>query len=106
MKEVDVILSIVQVRSLTTASSGSIANGTHLYALSSKVFFTKNCPLSGKDAPTVDYKNINLLRRYMTEKGKILPSRVTQVSTKKQKELSVAIKRARFLALLPYVSRQ
>ena len=73
---------------------------------SSKAFFNKTCPLSGKDAPSVDYKNINLLRRYMTEKGKILPSRVTQVSTKKQKELSLAIKRARFLALLPYVSRQ
>ena len=73
---------------------------------SSRSFFSKNCPLSGKDAPNVDYKNINLLRRYMTEKGKILPSRVTQVSTKKQKELSAAIKRARFLALLPYVSRQ
>ena len=73
---------------------------------SSKIFLNKNCPLSGKDAPPVDYKNINLLRRYMTEKGKILPSRVTQVSTKKQKELSAAIKRARFLALLPYVSRQ
>ena len=73
---------------------------------SSKTFLNKNCPLSGKDAPTLDYKNINLLRRYMTEKGKILPSRVTQVSTKKQKELSAAIKRARFLALLPYVSRQ
>ena len=73
---------------------------------SSKAFLNKNCQLSGKDAPIVDYKNINLLRRYMTEKGKILPSRVTQVSTKKQKELSAAIKRARFLALLPYVSRQ
>ena len=68
------------------------------------MIFSKSCPLSGKDAPTVDYKNINLLRRYITEKGKILPSRVTQVSTKKQKELSTAIKRARFLALLPYVS--
>ena len=43
---------------------------------SSKLFFTKSCPLSGKEAPIVDYKNINLLRRYMTEKGKILPSRV------------------------------
>ena len=47
---------------------------------------------------------LNLLRKYVTEKGKILPSRVTQVSTKKQKELSAAIKRARYLALLPYVS--
>ncbi len=70
----------------------------------SRMIFSKSCPLSGKDAPAVDYKNINLLRRYTTEKGKILPSRVTQVSTKKQKELSTAIKRARFLALLPYVS--
>ena len=69
-----------------------------------KIMFPKSCPLSGKDAPVVNYKNINLLRRYVTEKGKILPSRVTQVSTKKQKELSNAIKRARYLALLPYVS--
>ena len=71
---------------------------------SSRIMFTKSCPLSGKDSPPVDYKNINLLKRYTTEKGKILPSRVTQVSTKKQKELSTAIKRARYLALLPYVS--
>ena len=69
-----------------------------------KYKFKRKCPLSGKDAPKVDYKNLNLLRRYITEKGKILPSRVTQVSTKKQKELSAAIKRARYLALLPYVS--
>ena len=70
----------------------------------SKALLTKSCPLSGKDAPIVDYKNINLLKKYTTEKGKILPSRVTQVSTKKQKALSQAVKRARFLALLPYVS--
>ena len=71
---------------------------------SSRLLLNKSCPLSGKDAPKIDYKNINLLKRYTTEKGKILPSRVTQVSTKKQKELSLAVKRARFLALLPYVS--
>ena len=71
---------------------------------SSRMLQKRSCPLSGKEAPTVDYKNLNLLRRYITEKGKILPSRVTQVSTKKQKQLSLAIKRARFLALLPYVS--
>ena len=70
----------------------------------SRMLLNKSCPLSGKDAPKVDYKNINLLKRYTTEKGKILPSRVTQVSTKKQKQLSQAVKRARFLALLPYVS--
>tara|TARA_B100000989_G_C19372324_1_gene397954 strand:+ start:496 stop:744 length:249 start_codon:yes stop_codon:yes gene_type:complete len=62
------------------------------------------CPLSKKDSPKIDYKNIDLLKRYTTEKGKILPSRVTHVSTKKQKELALAIKRARFIALLPYVS--
>ena len=70
----------------------------------SRILLNKTCPLSGKDSPKIDYKNINLLKRYTTEKGKILPSRVTQVSTKKQKELSRAVKRARFLALLPYVS--
>ena len=69
-----------------------------------KYKFKKSCPLSVKGAPKIDYKNINLLKKYTTEKGKILPSRVTQVSTKKQKELSQAVKRARFLALLPYVS--
>tara|TARA_B100001123_G_scaffold293261_1_gene326860 strand:- start:87 stop:356 length:270 start_codon:yes stop_codon:yes gene_type:complete len=62
--------------------------------------FFRPCPLSGKDAPTVDYKNIKLLRKYISESGRILPSRVTSVSQKKQKELSKAIKRARTLALL------
>ncbi|MDC3091899.1 30S ribosomal protein S18 [Rickettsiales bacterium] len=65
---------------------------------------SKKCPLSGKYAPIIDYKNIDLLKRYTTEKGKILPSRVTQVCTKKQRNLALAVKRARFLALLPYVS--
>ena len=69
-----------------------------------KYKFKKNCPLSVKGAPEIDYKNLELLKRYTTEKGKILPSRVTSVSTKKQRQLSLAIKRARFLALLPYVS--
>ena len=62
--------------------------------------FFKSCPLSGKDAPIVDYKNIKLLRKYISETGKILPSRITSVSQRKQKELSKAIKRARVLALL------
>ena len=66
--------------------------------------FSKKCPLSVNDAPIIDYKNIDLLKRYTTEKGKILPSRVTQVCTKKQRHLALAVKRARFLALLPYVS--
>ena len=60
----------------------------------------KKCPLSGKGAPAVDYKNIKLLKRYISENGKILPSRITSVSQKKQRELSLSIKRARNLALL------
>jgi len=62
--------------------------------------FKKNCPLSVKGAPSIDYKNIKLLKKYMSENGKILPSRITNVSQKKQRELSLSIKRARNLALL------
>ena len=64
------------------------------------VKFFRPCPLSGKDAPVIDYKNIKLLKRYISESGRILPSRVTSVSLKKQKELAKSIKRARFLALI------
>ena len=62
--------------------------------------FFRNCPLSVKDAALIDYKNIRLLKKYISESRRILPSRITFVSQKKQKELSRAIKRARFLALL------
>ena len=65
-----------------------------------KYKFKKKCPLSGKGAPTVDYKNIKLLKKYISENGKILPSRITNISQKKQRELSLSIKRARNLALL------
>ena len=65
-----------------------------------KYKFKKNCPLSVKGAPIIDYKNVKLLRKYVSENGKILPSRITNVSQKKQRELSVSIKRARNLALL------
>ena len=65
-----------------------------------KYKFKRNCPLSGKGAPIVDYKNIKLLKKYISETGRILPSRVTSVSLKQQKELSRSIKRARHLALL------
>ena len=68
-------------------------------------FKQRSCPLSEKDAPKVDYKNVKLLKRFISEKGKILPSRITSVSTKKQRELSKAIKRARFLALISYVNK-
>jgi len=62
--------------------------------------YIKPCPLSGKNAPLVDYKNIKVLKKYVSESGKILPSRITSVSFKKQRELSRSIKKARFLALL------
>ena len=65
-----------------------------------KYKFKKTCPLSAKGAPSVDYKNVRLLKKYMSENGKILPSRITNVSQKKQRELSVSIKRARNLALI------
>tara|TARA_Y100000022_G_scaffold180470_1_gene172448 strand:- start:661 stop:933 length:273 start_codon:yes stop_codon:yes gene_type:complete len=62
--------------------------------------FKKSCPLSVKGAPKVDYKNVKLLKKYMSENGKILPSRITNVCQKKQRELSISIKRARNLSLL------
>ena len=65
-----------------------------------KYKFKKKCPLSGKGAPMIDYKNIKLLKKYVSENGKILPSRITSVSQKKQRELSLSIKRARNLALI------
>jgi small subunit ribosomal protein S18 len=63
----------------------------------------KSCPFSGKNAPKIDYKDLKLLGRYVSERGKIVPSRITAVSAKKQRELARAIKRARFLGLMPYV---
>ena len=73
--------------------------------MSRRPFFRrpKSCPFSGDNAPKIDYKNVKLLQRFTSERGKIVPSRITAVSAKKQRELSRAIKRARFLALLPYV---
>ena len=65
-----------------------------------KYKFKKKCPLSGKGAPIIDYKNIKVLRKYVTENGKIMPSRITSVSQKKQRELSLSIRRARNLALI------
>lgn len=75
--------------------------------LSRRVFFrrTKECPLSGPNAPEIDYKNIKLLSRFVSERGKIMPRRITAVNGDKQRKLAVAIKRARALALLPYVEQ-
>ncbi|MBM3950079.1 MAG: 30S ribosomal protein S18 [Rhodospirillales bacterium] len=65
----------------------------------------KSCPFSGDKAPKIDYKDVRLLSRYVSERGKIVPSRISAVSAKKQRELANAIKRARFLALIPYAVR-
>ena len=62
----------------------------------------KVCPFSGENGLKIDYKDPKMLLRYMSEKGKIAPSRITAVTHKKQRELAKAIKRARYLGLLPY----
>ena len=81
------------------AAGGAAAGGAR------RPFFRRRkvCPFSGANAPKIDYKDVKLLQRYVSERGKIVPSRITAVSAKKQRELAKAIKRARFLALLPYV---
>lgn len=72
-----------------------------------RVFFRrrKTCPLTGPKAPAIDYKDIRLLQRFTSERGKIMPSRITAVSAKKQRELARAIKRARAVALMPYANQ-
>ena len=63
----------------------------------------KSCPFQAKDAPQIDYKDVRLLQGFVSERGKIVPARITAVSGKKQRELAIAIKRARHLGLLPYL---
>mgnify|MGYP001431675339 FL=1 len=62
--------------------------------------FKRSCPLSVKDAPIIDYKNINLLKKYMSENSKIMSSKITSVSSGKQKKLTKEIKKAKILGLL------
>ena len=83
------------------AGAGASAGGAR------RPFFRrrKTCPFSGANAPAIDYKDVRLLQRYVSERGKIVPSRITAVSAKKQRELAQAVKRARVLGLLPYVIR-
>lgn len=87
--------------------SSSNASGPAGAAGGRRIFMRrrKTCPLSGPKAPAIDYKDVRLLSRFISERGKILPSRITSVSAKKQRKLATAIKRARNLALLPYVSQ-
>ena len=62
----------------------------------------KSCPFSGSKSK-IDYKDIKTLTKFVSERGKIIPSRISAVSAKKQRELSQAIKRARYIGLMPYV---
>tara|TARA_B100001013_G_scaffold20653_1_gene11604 strand:- start:284 stop:562 length:279 start_codon:yes stop_codon:yes gene_type:complete len=73
-----------------------------------KSFFKKSrtCPFSGPDAIPIDYKDIKTLQKFISERGKIMPSRISAVSAPKQRKLAQAIKRARILALLPFVGHQ
>ncbi len=65
----------------------------------------KSCPFSGPNAMAIDYKDVKTLQRFLSERGKIVPSRISAVSAPKQRQLARAIKRARILALLPFVIR-
>jgi small subunit ribosomal protein S18 len=87
------------------SGSGSGSSGSR--PATRRPFFRrrKSCPFSGPHAPKIDYKDVKLLQRFVSERGKIVPSRITAVSTKKQRELAQAIKRARIIALLPYSLR-
>ena len=87
------------------SSARSAPGGDAAQGAGRRVFFRrrKTCPLTGPNAPKIDYKDIKLLQRFISERGKMLPSRITSVCTKKQRVLAKAIKRARNLALLAYV---
>ncbi len=87
------------------ADRGGDRGGERGGAAARRPFFRrrKSCPFSGPNAPKIDYKDVRLLQRFVSERGKIVPSRITAVSTQKQRELARAIKRARFLGLLPYM---
>jgi small subunit ribosomal protein S18 len=83
-----------------------IEEGENLKPIVRKQFFRrrKSCPFSGQNAMKIDYKDTRILVKFVSERGKMMPSRITAVSIKKQRELAVAIRRARFLALMPYVN--
>ena len=62
--------------------------------------FNRSCPLSLKNAPIIDYKNVSVLKRYISENNKILSSKITSVSSGKQKKLTKEIKKAKILGLI------
>ncbi|MES2252234.1 MAG: 30S ribosomal protein S18 [Pseudomonadota bacterium] len=64
----------------------------------------KTCPFTGANAMKIDYKDVRVLNKFVSERGKMVPSRISAVSATNQRALSLAIKRARFLSLMPYVN--
>ncbi len=84
----------------------SVGSNPRMPTRSRRTFFKKrrSCPFSGPNALKVDYKNVQLLQKFLSDSGKILPSRITAVSTKHQRHLSRAVKHARYLALIPYIA--
>ena len=78
----------------------NVLNNLSLFQKKDGKFSKKKCPLSLKNAPIIDYKNIKLLRRYISDTNKVLPSRITSVSQGKQKKLTNEIKKAKILGLL------
>ena len=80
--------------------SGNVLNNLSLFQKNDGKFSQKKCPLSLKDAPLIDYKNISLLRKYISDNGKILSSKITSVSSNKQRRLTNEIKKAKILGLL------
>ena len=89
---------------IAATDANSTLRPVRSFEMTNKPFFRRKkvCPFSSEDAPKIDYKDTKLLQRYISERGKVVPSRITAVSAKKQREMARAIKRARFLALLPY----
>lgn len=86
--------------------SDYIEEGKNLKPSVRKQFFRrrKSCPFTGRNAMKIDYKDTRILVKFVSERGKMMPSRITAVSIKKQRLLAVAVRRARFLALMPYVN--
>lgn len=80
--------------------AGNVLNNLSLFQKNDGKFSQKKCPLSLKDAPLIDYKNISLLRKYISDNGKILSSKITSVSSNKQRRLTNEIKKAKILGLL------
>jgi small subunit ribosomal protein S18 len=100
-----VVIALTVLIALTVVVVAATAKKSEGGRTMARAFFRrrKTCPFSAKDAPVIDYKDVRLLSGFLSERGKIMPSRITAVSAKKQRELAQAIKRARHIGLLPFI---